>query len=223
MRIGSEAPKRRTHSSNRHESQGACRESATSNRHRYPITRAETVRVPQRHPIIVPDAKRRRPVQRPAARTATGRSAACVPRPRSWACEHRERSPCEFDTTALRRSPSGTLEIATPIGSCLAELDHCRNGLTLDRDHLAVITLTAQPAEKSAFEQFGVETIGLRSPMLARHRHTRGVNDVGLNAARLEPTCQPEAITAGLEGNDNAFDPTSCFLRLLSPSMEQPQ
>jgi hypothetical protein len=54
-----------------------------------------------------------------------------VPRPRSWACEHRERSPCELDTIALRRSPSGTLEIATPIGPCLAELDHCRNGLTL--------------------------------------------------------------------------------------------
>jgi hypothetical protein len=46
MRIGSETPKRRTHSSNRHESQGACRESATSNRHRYPIIRAETVGVP---------------------------------------------------------------------------------------------------------------------------------------------------------------------------------
>ena len=86
---------------------------------------------PQRPPIIVPDAKRPRPVQRPAARTATGRSVACVPRPRSWACGHRERSPCERDTTALRRCPSGTLEIATPTGSCLAELDHCRNGLTL--------------------------------------------------------------------------------------------
>jgi hypothetical protein len=36
MRIGSEAPKRRTHSSNRHESQGTCRKSATSNRHRCP-------------------------------------------------------------------------------------------------------------------------------------------------------------------------------------------
>src|SRR5262249_17533593 len=89
---------------------------------------AETVGVP---PIIVPVAKRRRPVQRPATRTATERSVACVPRPRSWACEHRERSPCEPDTTALSRSPSGTLEIATPIAPCLAELDHCRNGLTL--------------------------------------------------------------------------------------------
>ena len=36
MRIGSEAPKRRTHSSNRHESQGPCRDSATSNHHRRP-------------------------------------------------------------------------------------------------------------------------------------------------------------------------------------------
>src|SRR5262249_15916258 len=67
MRIGSEAPKRRTHSSNRHESQGTCRESATSNRHRYPITSVRTgpklSGYPQRPPIIVPDAKRRRPLQ----------------------------------------------------------------------------------------------------------------------------------------------------------------
>ena len=42
MRIGSEAPKRRTHSSNRHESEGTCREFATSNRHRYPITSVRT-------------------------------------------------------------------------------------------------------------------------------------------------------------------------------------
>src|SRR6516225_6553097 len=97
MRIGSEAPKRRTHSSNRHESQGTCRESATSNRHRYPITSVRTgpklSGYPQRPPIIVPDAKRCRRVQRPATRTATERSVACVPRPRSWACEHRAKAP----------------------------------------------------------------------------------------------------------------------------------
>ena len=39
----------------------------------------------QRPPFIEPDAKRRHPVQRPAARTATGRSVACAPGPRSWA------------------------------------------------------------------------------------------------------------------------------------------
>jgi hypothetical protein len=38
MRIGSEAPKRRTHSSIRLESQGASRDSATSNRYRRPVT-----------------------------------------------------------------------------------------------------------------------------------------------------------------------------------------
>ena len=35
--------------------------------------------------------------------------------------------------------------------------------------------------------------------LLARHRHTRGVNDVGLDAARLEPARQQETIMAGLE------------------------
>ena len=42
MRIGSEAPKRRTHSSNRHESQGTGRGSATSNHHRRPVTSERT-------------------------------------------------------------------------------------------------------------------------------------------------------------------------------------
>ena len=53
-----------------------------------------------------------------------------------------------------------------------------------DRHHFAVITLAPQPAEKSAFEQLGVETVGFRSPMFARHRHTRGMNDVGVDAVR---------------------------------------
>src|SRR5215475_10453770 len=35
-----------------------------------------------------------------------------------------------------------------------------------DLDHLAVIALAAQPAEKGAFEQLGVETIGLRTATL---------------------------------------------------------
>jgi len=111
MRIGSEAPKRRTHSSSRHESQGACRDSATSNRHRRSITSGRTrpklSGFFQRPPFIVPDAKRRRPAQRPAARAATGRSEACAPRPRSWACECRGRSRCGLETTAPRRCASG--------------------------------------------------------------------------------------------------------------------
>src|SRR5258706_12884855 len=95
---------------------------------------------------------------------------------------------------------------------------HCR-----DLDHLAVITFAAQPAEKGAFEQLGVETVSLGAPMLARHRHTRCVNDAGLDAARLEPARQPEAVTASLKGDCNALDPASCFLRFPSPSMQQLQ
>jgi len=53
-----------------------------------------------------------------------------------------------------------------------------------DRDHLAVITLAPQPAEKAAFEQFGVETIGLGATVLARYRYARGVNDMRLDVAR---------------------------------------
>ena len=87
MRIGSEAPKRRTHSSIRHKSQGTCRDSATSNRHRRLVTSGRTRPklwgCLQRPPFIVPDAKQRRPVQRPPARAATGRTEACAPRPRS--------------------------------------------------------------------------------------------------------------------------------------------
>jgi hypothetical protein len=40
MRIGSEAPRRRTHSFGRHQSHAASRDPATSNRHRRPVARA---------------------------------------------------------------------------------------------------------------------------------------------------------------------------------------
>ena len=55
-----------------------------------------------------------------------------------------------------------------------------------DRHHLAVISLAAQPAEKGALEQLGVETVGLGAPVLARHGYARCVDNVGLDVARLE-------------------------------------
>jgi hypothetical protein len=88
-----------------------------------------------------------------------------------------------------------------------------------------VITIAAQPAEKSTFEQLGVETVGLRSPMLARHRHTRGVNDVGLNAARVSFPKTPGQIRAMRQDRvvaigqaTYAFAPaTFGFIRELTP------
>ena len=66
---------------------------ATSNHHRRPVTsertRPKLSRCLQHPPFNVPDANRRRPVQRPPERAATGRSEACAPRPRSWSCECR--------------------------------------------------------------------------------------------------------------------------------------
>jgi len=92
-----------------------------------------------------------------------------------------------------------------------------------DRDHLAVIALAPQPAEKAAFEQFGVETIGLGAPVLARYRYARCVNDMRLDVARPEPAGQPETVTAGLESDRDAFDSLSCLVRLFSPAIEQLQ
>ena len=92
-----------------------------------------------------------------------------------------------------------------------------------DRHHLAVISLAAQPAEKGALEQLGVETVGLGAPVLARHGYARCVDNVGLDAACSKPARQPETVSAGFKGDGNAFDPASCFLRLLTPAIEQLQ
>ena len=80
-----------------------------------------------------------------------------------------------------------------------------------DRHLLAEITLAAQPAEKRGFEQLGIEPVGLGAPMFALHRHTRRVNDVGLNVACTEPARQPEAVPGGIESDSDAFDPCPAF------------
>src|SRR5450755_2372666 len=92
-----------------------------------------------------------------------------------------------------------------------------------DRHHLAVISFAAQPAEKGALEQLGVETVGLGAPVLARHGYARCVDNVSLDAACSKPARQPETVPAGLKGDGNAFDPASCFLRFLTPAIEQLQ
>ncbi len=80
MRIGSEAPKRRTQSSSRHESQGAPPPRTVIGVPSQADGQSRNCRGAfQRPPFIVPDAKRRRPAQCPAARAATGRSEACAP------------------------------------------------------------------------------------------------------------------------------------------------
>src|SRR4029077_18791081 len=68
-----------------------------------------------------------------------------------------------------------------------------------------------------------VETVGLGAPVFTRYRYARCVDNVGLDAACPQPARQPETIPAGLEGNCNAFDLASCFLRFLTPAIEKLQ
>src|SRR5215471_9330759 len=67
-----------------------------------------------------------------------------------------------------------------------------------DRYHAAMALLAAQPAEKSPHQEFRIEAIGLRTPMLARYRDARGMDDISLDVARPQPARQPEAVPTSL-------------------------
>src|SRR5467141_2784991 len=102
--------------------------------------------------------------------------------------------------TAWSPSPE-CAALALTVGSFGIFVLDCR-----DRDHPAVITLAPQPTEKGAFEQLGVETIGLGAPVLARYCYARCVDDVGFDVARPQPTPHLTAVSSRLEGDRDAFD-----------------
>src|SRR5262252_187263 len=68
------------------------------------------------------------------------------------------------------------------------------------RSHAAVLWFTAQPAEKSALKELGVESIGLRPSMFARYRNARRMDHIGFDLMGAQPARQPEAIAASLIG-----------------------
>src|SRR5262249_31032569 len=106
--------------------------------------------------------------------------------------------------------------LALAVGPLAIFVHNCR-----DCDHLAVITLAAQPAKKGAFEQLGIEPVGLGTPVLPRYGYARCMNDMDLDVAGPEPARQPAAVTASLESDSDPFDHVSCLLGFLSPSMLQ--
>src|SRR5215203_2007165 len=98
--------------------------------------------------------------------------------------------------------------------------------LILDRgycSHGAVVRLAAQPAEKGALEQFSIEAIRLRPPMLTRDGDARRMNDMDLDLVRTQPACQPEAIATGLKCNGDALDGASSLGCFLPPAMQELQ
>jgi len=100
-------------------------------------------------------------------------------------------------------------------GDLLGERRHRRHG--------AMAGLAAQPAEEAALEQLGVEPIGLRPAMGARHGHAGRVDDMRLDAACPQPAGQPEAVATGLVGDRDAADRPPRPRRLVPPAMQQPK
>src|SRR5215207_1283194 len=87
--------------------------------------------------------------------------------------------------------------------------------------HVTMLRLAPHPAEKHALEQGGVEPVGLGAPMLARDSHAGRVNDMSFNAVSPQPACQPEAVSASLEGGGNAADLSAGLAGLLAPAVEE--
>src|SRR5215207_6508533 len=84
-----------------------------------------------------------------------------------------------------------------------------------------MLRLAPQPAEEHALEQGGVEPVSLGAPMLAGDGDARRVNDMSFNAVSPEPTCQPEAVAAGFEGDGDACHLSAGLARLLAPAVEE--
>src|SRR6516162_3958129 len=86
--------------------------------------------------------------------------------------------------------------------------------------HAAMAPFATQPPQEPPLEQFGVEPIGLGPSMFPRHRHTRGMDHVRLDATRRKPARQPEAVAAGFESQRNPRNIATGFDRLIPPAMQ---
>jgi hypothetical protein len=82
---------------------------------------------------------------------------------------------------------------------------------------------STQPPQEPALQQLGVKPVGFRSAMLPRYRDTRGVDHMSLDATRLKPARQPEAVAAGFEGKRNPRDRAAGPDSLIPPAMQQPK
>src|SRR5215471_12136494 len=91
------------------------------------------------------------------------------------------------------------------------------------RSHAAVLWFTAQPAEKSALKELGVESIGLRPSMFARYRNARRMDHIRFDLMGAQPARQPEAIAASLIGDGDPLDDVAGLIGFLPPTMQKLQ
>ena len=90
-----------------------------------------------------------------------------------------------------------------------------------NRCHAAMALLPAQPANKGAHQQFGVEAIGLRAPVFARYRHARRMDDIGLDLLPPQPARQPEAVASGFVSDDDALNRVPGSAGFVAPAMQE--
>ena len=81
--------------------------------------------------------------------------------------------------------------------------------------------LATEPTEKGAHQEFRVEAIALRAPVLARHSDARRMHDIGLNVARPQPARQPEAVASRLISDDHPGDLVPGLGGFDTPTMQQ--
>src|SRR6516225_8112881 len=113
-----------------------------------------------------------------------------------------------------RAFPHQAIALAVwPLGVLLGNCRHTR--------HAAMAPFPSQPPQEPPFQQLGVEPVGFRPAMLSRYRETGGMDHVRLDATRLKPARQPEAVAAGFEGNRDPRDRAAGPDRLIPPTMQQ--
>ena len=78
-------------------------------------------------------------------------------------------------------------------------------------------------AKKHAHQERRIEAVGLGPLVLARDGKARGVDDVYLDAARVQPASQPEAVAPSFVGERDTANVPSVPGRLVAPTMNQLQ
>ena len=116
----------------------------------------------------------------------------------------------------MMRDRSQTRILALAIGPLRILLLNRRN-----RRHVAMMRLTAQPADKGALQKLGVQSICLRSAVLTRHGNARRVDHIGFDVSRPKPSGQPEAVAPSLEGHGNSFDSVPSLDRFSLPTTQE--
>jgi hypothetical protein len=71
--------------------------------------------------------------------------------------------------------------------------------------HVHAVALAAQPRAQVDDQLDHVEPVGLRAPLVAFDRNARRIDDVALDAARLQRATDPERVLAGFVAHDRAY------------------